>query len=129
MYIILHMIWGHIIDHKLDVFDVQATSQNRSRDKNISHSILEVLNAKLPICLVHITVQCQSFIACLPELFKKFISLSLFFHKNEYAAFFVPLLYQCNQFVQFFVFTFEHLYKLLHTLTGLAPLTDHNLYW
>lgn len=57
MHIVFEMIRADEVDDQSNVLDVEASSTDRGRDKDVTDTQLEVLNRELPIRLVHSTVQ------------------------------------------------------------------------
>jgi hypothetical protein len=63
MNVVFNMIRANIIYHKLNVFNIESSSTDTCRYKNIPHSLFEILNCKLSVCLIHSTMKYKTFVA------------------------------------------------------------------
>ena len=70
MHVVFQMTGTHIIDHELDVFDVESSGTNWRCNQNVSYFIFEVLYCELSIGLVHPSVQNETFVTYIEKFFK-----------------------------------------------------------
>ena len=111
------------------MLDVEATSADRGRYEDITHSQLEVLDREFTISLVHTTVKYERLVANIPKLFEQFIDLNLLLDEYEDTTFIVPFLDDHDELVEFFLLIFKHLDALLNCRACLAAIAHDDLYW
>ena len=110
------------------MLNVEATSADRSRYEDVTHSQLEVLDREFTISLVHTTVKYERLVANIPELFEQFIDLNLLLDEYEDTTFIVPFLDDHDELVEFLLLIFKHLDALLDCRACLATIAHDDLY-
>ena len=57
VHIVLVVVGHYVVDHQLQVLDIQPPGRNRGGDQHSAHICLEVLDGALPVQLVFASVQ------------------------------------------------------------------------
>lgn len=85
------MIRTYIIDYQYQMLYIKSTSAHVRGHHYLPHSVLEVLNSKLPVSLVLSSVQDQHLVAYFVQLFEQLVRFNLLINEDQDAALVVVL--------------------------------------
>ena len=75
---------GHVVvDDMADARHVQAARGNVSRDHDVQLLVLQLLNCAFPLLLIHIAVQCRTWVAAGFQFFRQLYGCRFRSHKNQ----------------------------------------------
>jgi len=76
------MVGTDVIDHELDMLNVETPCTNTRRNQNILSFLLKVLDCELSVGLVHATMQHKTLIANVQQLLEKVICVKLLLNED-----------------------------------------------